>query len=256
MSLIVTDDKHYKNIADRIREENNIEDRLYPNNLADMIPTNKLKQCLDRTIVELTPADTHTASTIPAGTFESCHSLKTVSLHPYVVNVGNGAFCDCSQLLDFEAPGVVNLGSDAFGGCSSLKSMYLPSCLHVYNGAFDSCNGLQKLVFDSPCEFYTGAFNGTRDLRAIVLTNTSEICQLMDVYTKVFAESLFSVSDNDENGDEKLGAVYVPQVMYDAYRSATNWSAVDAWFVRTIEDNVEYLNSLPGIQISLPETTI
>lgn len=255
MSLIVTDDKHYKNIADRIREENNIEDRLYPSDLANMIPTNKLKQCLDRTIVELTPADTHTARTIPARTFQSCYSLKTVSLHPDVVGVGNSAFSDCPQLLDFEAPGVVNLSPEAFGGCSSLKSMYLPSCLYVSKDAFNS-TGVQKLVFDSPCEFYTGAFSYTTDLRAIVLTNTSEICQLKDVYTKVFDGSLFHEVQFDENNVEKLGAIYVPQVMYDAYRSATNWSAVDRHFVRTIEDNIEYLNSLPGIEISLPETTV
>ncbi|EJK44611.1 hypothetical protein THAOC_36836, partial [Thalassiosira oceanica] len=85
--------------------------------------------------------------TIGATAFESCKSLRSVSLPSTVTKWGYGAFHDCSNLVEVQFnEGLQVIGFGSFGECSALRRVTIPSTVTKLGGyAFFGCSNLAEL---------------------------------------------------------------------------------------------------------------
>ncbi len=79
--------------------------------------------------------------------FDSCSSLKEVSIGKGVTEIGTGAFYRCESLPKITIPSNVKIiGSHAFGYCTSLEEVIIESGVEeVGYEAFDRCTSLKKV---------------------------------------------------------------------------------------------------------------
>lgn len=96
----------------------------------------------------------------------------SITLPEGIVEIGNEAFLDCSNLKSLAIPnGVTTIGMGAFKGCSNLMSVVLPDGLtSIENEAFLDCSNLMSLVLpDGLASIGIGAFKNCSNLKSLVL---------------------------------------------------------------------------------------
>ena len=91
-------------------------------------------------------------TTIGAGAFESCKSLKSITFEEgsQVTKIDYVAFFCCSSLENITIPNrVETIGVDAFNGCASLTSITIPESVTIIRmGAFANCKNLSSITFE------------------------------------------------------------------------------------------------------------
>lgn len=125
--------------------------------------------------------DGWTGTATVVGTEGSCGKKLTIPdtvthngrVYP-VTGIGQGAFCNCRQLVSVELPGMLrHIDEHAFSLCINLASMLLPPTLRVIGDcAFYGCSGLQAVWFMPPSHLeHVGdrAFYGCWSLTGIQL---------------------------------------------------------------------------------------
>lgn len=152
------------------------------------------------TCTELTTADFPVVTSIDIYAFYSCYKLTTVNF-PLATSIGNDAFYGCSQLTTVNFPVVTSIGEYAFQNCTRLTTADFPLATSIGKNAFYLC----------------------RPLKALILR--SETMATLD-NTNAFSNTLIASG---------TGYIYVPAVLVDSYKTATNWS-VYANQIRAIED--------------------
>jgi hypothetical protein len=85
---------------------------------------------------------------IGSSAFDTCISLKSVTIPPTVKTIGNFAFIFCSGLTGITIPeGVTSIGNSCFADCSSLAEVGLPSTLATIGTfAFMKCTALSGVT--------------------------------------------------------------------------------------------------------------
>lgn len=157
---------------------------------------NKLAQLADESITEITAEDLRGATKIRKEMFKLCLSLKSVVIPNSVTVISSSAFCGewSSRMkiktIEFEEESALaELMSSSFGYCSSVKSVVLP-------------RSLQKIGY--------WAFSYGDSLKTI--TMQASIPPTLD-------SSAFYQCGS-------ISQIIVPIGCGDAYKSATNWSAL------------------------------
>lgn len=113
--------------------------------------------------------------TIGATAFESCKSLRSVSLPSTVTKWGYGAFHDCSNLVEVQFnEGLQVIGFGSFGECSALRRVTIPSTVTKLGGyAFFGCSNLAEVRFNEGLEVIGGqALQYCRALQSVSLPST------------------------------------------------------------------------------------
>ena len=162
------------------------------------------------------------------GYFSNCKSLITCKL-PKAIDLFNELFfANCSSLKHVELPNVITLGGNVFKNCTSLKELNFPSFDgEVYTSDFTGCTALRKVDFAGRANFVrTNAFYDCKSLEAVIIRGDSV--------------STLSNANNFSTSGIGLGTgyIYVPSVLVDSYKTATNWSTFANQF-RAIEDYPE-----------------
>ena len=96
------------------------------------------------------------------GAFYECSSLIEITIPDSVTTIGDGAFCECSSLTEITIPdSVTTIGECAFQECSSLTEMTIPdSVTTIGAGAFRECSSLIEITIPDSvttigiCPFY------------------------------------------------------------------------------------------------------
>ena len=104
-----------------------------------------------------------------------------------VMNIGSGAFQNCSGLTSVAIPNsVTSIGGDAFSGCSSLTSVTIGnSVTNIGSGAFQNCSGLTSVTIPNSVTSIGGdAFQGCSSLTNVQFQDGEE--------TLTFYNSVFS----------------------------------------------------------------
>ena len=145
MSYIITDDKHYKDIANSIRSKMQTDREYYPEDMAtavDNIPSSA--DGTDNPVIGIyytNPDDNGNPTKVkisgwlnPTGDFPLVFTTNNVKLfikqvdflNCNFVTLPNNLFNSCASLTTVNLPsGITSIGSNAFAGCSSLKGVIL-----------------------------------------------------------------------------------------------------------------------------------
>lgn len=180
-------------------------------------------------------------SGILSSTFYGCNKLTSIN-GPLVERVGNYAFWRCASLSYVSlpicsiisaaafssnialqtvyAPMVKSIGGSAFLQCYSLRDVVLTSCDTINDYAFQSCSSLEMISL--PFCSYIGnyAFSSCTSLRSIYLFGSS--VPSLGGYTMTSTP----ISRSTYLG--YYGSIFVPESLYNAYSTATNWATYKA----------------------------
>lgn len=155
--------------------------------------------------------------------FYGCSSVRNVTFHTGVLEIGNGAFKDCSSLKAANlssvtaigdsafngcaalaevtlGDGLVSLGTAAFTGCDKLKyssyggGLYLGSGNNKYKVLVKSAEGATSCEVNANAEIIASfAFDGCESLQSLTVTPAFDGCS--GISTVTFGENVTSVPD-------------------------------------------------------------
>ncbi len=236
MSTVITDDKHYSDIAAAIRSKNGSTTKYKPSDMPAAISAIETGgDSLEDEII------THTVS----GTYSNDR----------IATVGKYAFYDCSGLTEIDLPNATTLLTFAFQNCSKLENIILPRVTYIAEGVF---YGTAITAADFPLATYVGsncfynasklltvslplvtsildgtfrnsnvqtaelwatsiartAFTDAKNLETLII-RTSSVCAIADISVALRGSKI-------ANG---TGYVYVHDDLVDDYKAAANWTA-------------------------------
>ena len=153
-------------------------------------------------------------------------SISGAYTNETVTSIGGYAFQYCSSLTTADFPAATSIGYSAFYGCSKLTTADFPAARSIGSYAFNSCSSLTTVDFPAATSIDVAAFYGCSKLTALILRSAT-----MATLSNTGALSATPI----ESG---TGYIYVPAVLVDSYKAASNWSTY-ANQVRAIEDYPE-----------------
>lgn len=140
--------------------------------------------------------------------FSKAANLETVTL-PNCTGIEDSAFNACAKLRAFEAPAVATVGMNAWAG-SGIITMNLPACASIGYGALAACHSLTRLDLGPGCvSIGSHACYGCLYLETVIVRNATAVPTL--------GNNAFSNTSNTLS-------IYVPDIMLEQYKTATNWS--------------------------------
>lgn len=197
-------------------------------------------------------------NTIQNYMFYNLRALRCISVPQTIIEVGQYAFNSCYSLVAFtlgRLAGTGSLGTTAFGWCTSLRVCALPKsvsrpgssafayCASLYYitfppgdgynfptvgaSCFSECRALKKMVFTEGLERITGSvFYNCYSLEEVSLPSSI-------IYIGVFSNcNSYPVIICKAATPPTLGGtfvcrwIFVPAASVEAYKNATNWSAM------------------------------
>ena len=160
---------------------------------------------------------TYSVTILPDGAFDSCSSLRRVTISDSVISIGSSAFSGCNSLTDVIIPdSVTAIGNSAFYGCNSLTSIIIPdSVTFIDSGVFNKCSNLISIkISDSITSIGAMLFYYCSSLTNITIPDgvTSieyDAFMCCSSLTNVtIPKSVTSISNSAFNGCSNLTAVY------------------------------------------------
>ena len=109
--------------------------------------------------------------------FESCNSLKEISLPKSLKQIREEAFSWCDNLEQINlSNGLESISPLAFNCCKKLQEIKIPGSVKaVDNGSFSECIGLKKVTIEEGCErIGYKAFDKCESIEEIYLPNSIE----------------------------------------------------------------------------------
>lgn len=195
---------------------------------------------------KLTEINAPNVETILSSAFDGDMRLANINM-PMVTSIGNYAFRSNQDVIEFNFPEALTIGSSAFEStlCTQInlpkitsianyafrystqvENINVDSLITLGNGGFYQCSKLTYLNFNALSSVPDSAFRACTLLTTIVI-RTEVLCPLANI--NAFTSSAVL------NG---TGFVYVPSVLVDSYKAATNWITF-ASQIRAIEDYPE-----------------
>ena len=173
----------------------------------------------------LTSIEFPVATRIGDYAFEGCSALTSVSI-PLVESIGGSAFHGCGSITSVDFPLVTSIGSHAFWYCSNLTNVDFPLVTSIYRYAFSNCSSLTSANFPRVTSIGEVAFEYCRALTALYIgTESDTVCTL---------SSTSAIPSN-------VTKIYVPFLLVDKYKTATNWSSFSSK-IAAYEEPVECIS--------------
>ena len=180
-------------------------------------------------------------SYIGSNAFTGCSSLTTISF-PECTTIGSYAFASNSQLSTLSFSKCNLISGNAFQNCSILSSIYFPACTSINIYAFQSCSALTTINFPQTTFISGYAFQSCIQLSEVVLPkianfswqaifgscynlisfNLASVSAVPSLqYSNIFLSTPIAGYSASAG---QYGSIYVPASLYDAFKSATNWT--------------------------------
>lgn len=134
------------------------------------------------------------------------YSLVSVNL-PNARSVGMYVFYNCKSLVSANMPNVESLGNNTFQKCVVLEEITLPKLEALPAHCFNGCTSLKIVDLPSVKTMDVQAFSSCTSLKAVLIRNEDAV---VPIQTNTFSA---------------WGKMYVPSVLLEEYKSATNWSS-------------------------------
>ena len=156
--------------------------------------------------------------------FQNCSALASVDFPQLTSIGGSSTFYGCTSLVNINMPLLTKLGGSTFKNCTSLNSVNFPLVAGTINGEFEGCTALTSADFSLVTNVYNATFTNCTSLTTLILRNISVVPPLYN--TNVFKNTKIASGK---------GYIYVPAMLVDDYKVATNWSTYANQF-RALED--------------------
>ena len=142
--------------------------------------------------------------------FAYCYNLSEISLSK-VTTLGYRTFFSCYALSSVYLPECKTIAGQVFGWCSGLTSISLPKCEVLYNRALYN-TAISEIYLPVCSNISSQAFYNCTYLNTISL-GSSSVCRLFS--SDAFAGTRITSS---------TGLIYVPDSLYESYRTDSVWS--------------------------------
>ena len=263
---VVTDNKHYNDIADAIREKTETEKIYYPEEMASGV--NEAFEAGQASIIEKNVKHLRNNFVVSVSDYAFYYdtSLESVDL-PMATSIGGRAFYGNTSLKNIDLPMVTSIDTYAFYGDTSLESVDLPMATSIGGSAFYNNTSIESVDLPMATSIGGSAFYGNTSLKNIDLPMVTSIdnaviraCTSLknidlpmvtsiDTYAFYGDTNLTSIilrssnvctlratnSFNNTPIKSGKGFIYVPSSLVETYKTATNWSSY-ATQIRAIED--------------------
>ena len=116
--------------------------------------------------------DGHDITSIGAGAFKDCTSLKSLTIWADIVDFGDEAFMGCSNLKSISIPSSTRkIGKSAFKDCIKLASVIIWGDVDgIRESTFENCKALKKISISSSAEFIDKrAFYGCEKMTSAII---------------------------------------------------------------------------------------
>jgi|GEM_PF-6354303 len=167
--------------------------------------------------------------------FCRCSNLKSVKLNRNVTRIGSNAFKECVSLVEIEIQSSVTaIYEYAFSGCTSLKEVNIPgSVKSLGKDLFHNCTALEKVILSEGIESVDDLFNNSSCplLKTIIypstITSVSVHCLYNSHMTEIYMKpptppsGLHTYSTNYD--PYFMPKIYVPSASVDAYKAHRYW---------------------------------
>ena len=152
-------------------------------------------------------------------------NIKNVVIENGITSVGDFAFAYCENLTSVNAGSATELGTFAFYKSPSLSSIDVSKIVKIDTYAFGDCVSLTKLDFSKVETIGNAAFAGCTGLTAVIIRSTT----------------VPTLSDSNAFYNTNNCPIYVPDASVEAYKAASNWSAL-ASRIKPLSEYVEPSN--------------
>lgn len=156
-------------------------------------------------------------TTIESYTFDSCPKLALTELPNGITSILNNGFKGCSNMTLTKLPdALTTIGSYAFNGCTNLTITEVPSGVtNLQSYCFYGCSNITELtVKGNVTQIGTYVFYNCSKLTKLVFPNITSVPSLSSA-------NAFTGSNPISSG---TGYIYVPDVLVEDFKTATNWS--------------------------------
>ena len=130
MSYVLTDKKHYEDIADAIRIKNGSTETYKPEDMAEAVkqPSKFLKAVLERSLTEVQRADIDGVKELDEQSLARCRNLKRVDIKvDGLYLIGEEAFCYVPMSRFFLPKQITNISNYSFYYTANLKTFVVES---------------------------------------------------------------------------------------------------------------------------------
>lgn len=194
--------------------------------------------------------------------FYNCFSVRNVIMPYGIQMISSGAFGNCGSISSIVLPeGITDISGEAISGCSGLETITIPSSVttipdlsycsalksftihsginEIPNNAFSGCYCLRTINIPNGVEVIgSGAFRTCKSLASIKFP--SSIRLIKDFAFDYSGVRIFDFTDSNRipvlEEINALGTMYdyiviVPDILYDDWIAAENWSAIKSKIV-------------------------
>lgn len=174
--------------------------------------------------------------------FRQQSKLRSVSL-PDTEVIERSALQGCTSLMEIHAPKLkiikdYGLGAEASAQWNPIyTTIRFPECREIYYGVFQGAVRMKVCILDKLEVMGNGAFIWGGSATEYLILPSDTMC--------ISQGNPFSNCDSFKNSGK--GHIYVPKILLDDYKNATNWTAYAERF-RAIEDYPDAQKLLDEVQ--------
>lgn len=197
---------------------------------------------------DLTEFKSESLTELRSYAFQGCRKLVKLDI-PNCVKIEKCAFqLSAIKILKILKAGVIG-NISVFQGCTNLDKVILPLFkMNSASSVFQECNKLQLIDIDTMGLGYNPVY-GCNNLKTLI-------------YRKNSGANTLGATSMLPTNFQKYGFVYVPEIVLNSYKTATNWSTIADRIIKlegTIYEDIYWSNkdmmfiSVDSIEYEIPK---
>jgi hypothetical protein len=181
-------------------------------------------------------------TTIGGYSYQYCRNLDVVIIPSSVAGFGSDVFYSCSSLHEIVYPnGITSMTGLSFAD-TSIKRFIMPDTVKgTVPNVFVTCYALEECVISKNVTGLSGTFSNARGLKKLKLPNVTTV-EGAFAYANSCVEYDFSSNTSVPTANassftqiSKIAKFIVPDELYDAWITASNWSSIADYIYKVSE---------------------